>query len=122
MQRLERHGLSAFDRPGEDRNESVARSLEFTLNRLEKWERRYLERLATVANSETVPLKRAEEVWQAPSAPVQGEPRPFTRRHAEFLCQKLSELSLINWDPKAQTISLRDLTRDYLVGGIRGPP
>ena len=129
-ERLSRHGIVAFDRPGTERNESIARSIEYTLARLQNWERRRFEQLATVCVSGSTTLERAQELWLASPAGA-GEPRPLNIWHMEALAQRLSELSLIVWEPKTQTISLYDLIRDYLIaqgivgrvqsGAARGP-
>lgn len=119
-ERLRRHGIVAFDRPGTDRNESVSRSIDFTLSRLQNWERRRFEQLAALCVTGSTTLQRVREEWLA-LPPGAGEPRPLQSRQMEALCQRLSELSLIVWEPKAQAIALHDIIRKYLLAhGVVG--
>ena len=112
--RLDRHDVVAFDRPGADRNDSLAKSIELTLNLLPIWQRRRFEQLAAIAATpDGAKLEPVEAVWAASPAGA-GEPRPWTRRQSESFCQRLSELSLVNWDLSRQTITLHPIIRGYL--------
>jgi predicted acylesterase/phospholipase RssA len=119
-QRVERHGIAAFDRPEGDRNLSIARSIEYTLTRLQNWERKRFEQLVKLVDQGKTTLDSVQQLW-VNLQPGIGEPRPLTRRLMEALCQKLSELSLIEWEPNTQSISLPYLIREYYVAqGIFG--
>lgn len=143
--RLGRHGIVAFDRPGTERkqslarsiggeehtagsdaagterNESVARSIEYTLSHLQNWERKRFEQLAALCAIAGTTFQHIRKEWLA-SPPGVGEPsRPLKDQQMEALCQRFSELSLIAWEPKSQTISLNALIHDYLrTQGILG--
>jgi hypothetical protein len=98
-QRVERHGIAAFDRPEGDRNLSIARSIEYTLTHLQNWERKRFEQLVKLVDQGKTTLDSVQQLW-VNLQPGIGEPRPLTRRLMEALCQKLSELSLIEWEPE----------------------
>jgi WD40 repeat protein len=107
---LRKKGLTYFDiRDATSRDQAVAKTIDASIEYLEKDERERFTELAVFPEDEDIPLTPTlENLW--------SKTGKLDEIDTEKLCQKLMTLSLLySYDLKCKTIRLHDVMRNYLL-------
>jgi WD40 repeat protein len=103
----DRRGLTAFDpKDGEKRNDAAAKSIEATLELLDKDERTRLSELAIFPEDSDVPLRMIELLWGVDNLDIQDT------------AKRLADFALLDLDLRVGIVRLHDEIRLFFVRAI----
>ena len=110
---LDKRGVTFFDtRDTTDRNQSIARTLELSLDLLTSDERELYQALAVFPQDVEIPLMTVANLWRQTGG--------YDDFDTEELCARLSQFSLLQvFDARARHIRLHSVMRYYLLEGLR---